>query len=46
MFIRKKSAVYCEIHVKYTNALYGQNLELWYVETGGTIHSITRAFNG
>jgi hypothetical protein len=36
MLIRKKSAVYCESHVKYTNVLYEHNSELWYVETGGS----------
>jgi hypothetical protein len=41
---KEKSVVYFESHVKYTDALYERNSELWYVEKCGSFSN--QCFDG
>jgi hypothetical protein len=36
MLFRETVAVYCENHTEHTNTLFGQKVEFWYVNTGGS----------
>jgi hypothetical protein len=36
MLLKETVAVYCESHTEHKNTLYGQNVEFWYVNAGGT----------
>jgi hypothetical protein len=45
MLFKKTMAVYCEIHTKHKNTLWGQNEEFRYVKAGG-IYSNQWALKG